>query len=247
MQVMCGSCHTLVAAPPGSPLVRCGNCNAVLRVAGTVPVHSQMATSFLRGRFAQQSGVAAHMAARQEPENADPAVVASLPRITMDLATRAELGNECPVCAEDWTDGEQVVKLPCNHVFHDGCISKWLNQKNTCPLCRYELPRAPSSSASAAAASGVGRPPAMSVYPMPGAGPAPGGPMHYGGPGGSAQAQAPQSQQQRIHQHQQYQQIGQGSSVRFLEAPDGRPVYAGQILAPGSSRGSRNSASCAIQ
>lgn len=33
----------------------------------------------------------------------------------------------------------QVALLPCNHLFHDGCVSEWLHTNHTCPLCRYEL------------------------------------------------------------------------------------------------------------
>jgi hypothetical protein len=33
-----------------------------------------------------------------------------------------------------------LVKLPCRHAFHSGCISRWLTQcKNTCPLCQAPI------------------------------------------------------------------------------------------------------------
>lgn len=31
------------------------------------------------------------------------------------------------------------VVLPCGHMFHFKCISKWLNHANTCPKCRSEI------------------------------------------------------------------------------------------------------------
>ncbi|XP_010680880.1 E3 ubiquitin-protein ligase SDIR1-like [Beta vulgaris subsp. vulgaris] len=45
----------------------------------------------------------------------------------------------CAICLEG--GGTMMsVRLPCKHVFHEGCIVKWLHQSNVCPLCRYELP-----------------------------------------------------------------------------------------------------------
>lgn len=41
----------------------------------------------------------------------------------------------CSICLEDG----YMVKLSCDHVFHEDCIKKWLHHKNTCPLCRQEV------------------------------------------------------------------------------------------------------------
>jgi hypothetical protein len=46
----------------------------------------------------------------------------------------------CPVCREDFSIGEEAIRLPCKHPFHHSCISGWLEQRSVCPLCRYELP-----------------------------------------------------------------------------------------------------------
>lgn len=32
------------------------------------------------------------------------------------------------MCKEDYEGGESVRQLPCNHLFHDGCIVPWLEQ-----------------------------------------------------------------------------------------------------------------------
>ena len=31
------------------------------------------------------------------------------------------------------------ISLPCDHIFHQACITKWFEIHNTCPLCRFEL------------------------------------------------------------------------------------------------------------
>lgn len=41
----------------------------------------------------------------------------------------------CSICTEDFTVGEDVRVLPCDHKFHPACIDPWLvNVSGTCPL-----------------------------------------------------------------------------------------------------------------
>jgi len=47
----------------------------------------------------------------------------------------------CGVCAEAFQLGQHAKRLPCKHWFHtDECLHPWLRLRNSCPLCRYELP-----------------------------------------------------------------------------------------------------------
>ncbi|URD92981.1 zinc finger, C3HC4 type, domain containing protein [Musa troglodytarum] len=43
---------------------------------------------------------------------------------------------KCSICQEDYTDGEEVGRLPCEHLYHVACIDQWLRQKNWCPICK---------------------------------------------------------------------------------------------------------------
>lgn len=48
---------------------------------------------------------------------------------------------ECVICMRDREDeplGDEWVQLPCNHMFHEPCILRWLteSQSFTCPSCR---------------------------------------------------------------------------------------------------------------
>ncbi|KAK1827592.1 hypothetical protein QBC39DRAFT_174779 [Podospora conica] len=46
----------------------------------------------------------------------------------------------CSICTEDFSVGEDVRVLPCDHKFHPPCIDPWLiNVSGTCPLCRLDL------------------------------------------------------------------------------------------------------------
>ena len=48
--------------------------------------------------------------------------------------------QSCAVCICDFEECDELIRLPCGHVFHKDCVSTWLNEHNTCPTCRYELP-----------------------------------------------------------------------------------------------------------
>ncbi|CEG40318.1 kazal-like serine protease inhibitor domain and phox-like domain-containing protein [Plasmopara halstedii] len=51
--------------------------------------------------------------------------------------------NECcSICLSEWDDedcgGMNVVKLPCEHAFHEECLLEWLQGSTHCPMCREE-------------------------------------------------------------------------------------------------------------
>ncbi|KAK4429771.1 E3 ubiquitin-protein ligase [Sesamum alatum] len=55
-----------------------------------------------------------------------------------DSSVSAE--ESCSICLEGFSDGGLGTRLPCNHVFHENCIVRWLRGNHVCPLCRYQLP-----------------------------------------------------------------------------------------------------------
>ncbi|KAK3012385.1 hypothetical protein RJ639_010550 [Escallonia herrerae] len=46
----------------------------------------------------------------------------------------------CAVCKDEILVEERVSQLPCCHHYHGHCIVPWLSIRNTCPVCRFELP-----------------------------------------------------------------------------------------------------------
>lgn len=54
----------------------------------------------------------------------------------------------CPVCLLEFERADRVVfhkdKHKCAHLFHEDCLTAWLQTHSSCPCCRYEmLPLAP--------------------------------------------------------------------------------------------------------
>ncbi|XP_010261518.1 PREDICTED: uncharacterized protein LOC104600329 [Nelumbo nucifera] len=67
-------------------------------------------------------------------------VVENLPSIFL---TQDDVQNNnvlCAVCKDEISTSEQAKRLPCSHHYHGDCIIPWLSIRNTCPVCRYELP-----------------------------------------------------------------------------------------------------------
>ncbi|KAI3666795.1 hypothetical protein L6452_41832 [Arctium lappa] len=70
---------------------------------------------------------------------APPAAVSFVKNLELVVVGEDE-GLVCVICKDSVCVGSVVNRLPCLHVYHPSCIMPWLNTRNTCPLCRYELP-----------------------------------------------------------------------------------------------------------
>ncbi|XP_058757618.1 E3 ubiquitin-protein ligase AIP2-like [Vicia villosa] len=72
---------------------------------------------------------------------ASKAVVAKLPVITLTEEILANMGKdaECAICRENLALNDQMQELPCKHTFHPPCLKPWLDEHNSCPICRHEL------------------------------------------------------------------------------------------------------------
>lgn len=47
---------------------------------------------------------------------------------------------ECPIMFYEFSENEEIIKLPCQHNFNKEAILKWLKEEaHTCPICRYEF------------------------------------------------------------------------------------------------------------
>lgn len=58
-----------------------------------------------------------------------------------------EDGPHCSICLGEYEDGEKLVKLPCNHIYHGDCLESWTSNHTRCPLCNTDLESVTSDAA----------------------------------------------------------------------------------------------------
>ncbi|XP_052107452.1 E3 ubiquitin-protein ligase RDUF2-like [Arachis duranensis] len=75
----------------------------------------------------------------QQPPPASKSAVEGLPEVEI---TENNLATEphCAVCKEAFEIGTKAKEMPCKHIYHSDCILPWLALRNSCPVCRHELP-----------------------------------------------------------------------------------------------------------
>lgn len=71
---------------------------------------------------------------------APPAARAAVERLQVVAVGAEEAAHGCAVCKDGIAKGELATRLPCGHFYHGACIGPWLAIRNSCPVCRYELP-----------------------------------------------------------------------------------------------------------
>ena len=58
-----------------------------------------------------------------------------------DISHLEEDKKNCIICLEDFKTGDEVIYLPCFHVFHKDCILEWFRGHDYCPICKFKLNR----------------------------------------------------------------------------------------------------------
>ncbi|RWA04726.1 hypothetical protein EKO27_g10378 [Xylaria grammica] len=119
--------------------------NALQAVARTEPQPQDASQGVTEGASnnvatsESSSDAAQDTISRHEPESAS-APTSSTPDKAKEETKPEEDHLGCSICTEDFTVGEDVRVLPCNHKFHPACVDPWLvNVSGTCPLCRLDL------------------------------------------------------------------------------------------------------------
>jgi E3 ubiquitin-protein ligase RNF115/126 len=66
--------------------------------------------------------------------------IESLPTKSLDDDMIGSDGKaDCTICMDEMKAGDKATVLPCKHWFHPDCVTLWLKQHNTCPICRTSI------------------------------------------------------------------------------------------------------------
>jgi hypothetical protein len=82
---------------------------------------------------------------QNQPETANPPpkrVIDKLKHFKMNEKYCKKDGDKleypsCSVCLTEIEKGQDTILVTCGHMFHNTCIMKWFEGKNTCPVCRF--------------------------------------------------------------------------------------------------------------
>ncbi|KAJ0962491.1 hypothetical protein J5N97_030319 [Dioscorea zingiberensis] len=87
-----------------------------------------------------QFGINGFVAGRGcENPPASKAAIESMPTIEI-VAGHVGMDCHCAVCKEAFELGDDAREMPCKHIYHQDCILPWLSIRNSCPVCRHEMP-----------------------------------------------------------------------------------------------------------
>ncbi|XP_059654496.1 putative RING-H2 finger protein ATL49 [Cornus florida] len=59
---------------------------------------------------------------------------------SIDALEKITFYRSCAICLEEFSDEQSLTRMPCSHLFHGDCITRWLHTSHSCPLCRFKMP-----------------------------------------------------------------------------------------------------------
>lgn len=112
--------------------------------SGLRPLPESMSDFLMGSGFERLLGQLAHieaagLARARETPPASKAAVESMPTVTI-AASHVSADCHCAVCKEPFEFGAEAREMPCAHIYHPDCILPWLQLRNSCPVCRHEMP-----------------------------------------------------------------------------------------------------------
>ncbi|CAL1401976.1 unnamed protein product [Linum trigynum] len=96
-------------------------------------------------------------------------VVEMLPTVEIDQKIVLSESN-CAICKEPFEIGFGAREMPCKHIYHSDCILPWLAIRNSCPVCRHELPRDQQEGENVEETSPIEEIVGLTIWRLPGGG-----------------------------------------------------------------------------
>ncbi|GLT75436.1 hypothetical protein SLA2020_471620 [Shorea laevis] len=106
---------------------------------------------------------------RYEHPPASKAAVESMPTVEI-VETHVATELFCAVCKEPFELGSEAREMPCKHLYHSGCILPWLSMRNSCPVCRHELPADSGENGGHEHSTGSEEAVGLTIWRLPGGG-----------------------------------------------------------------------------
>uniref|UniRef100_A0A1D1ZE03 E3 ubiquitin-protein ligase RING1 n=1 Tax=Anthurium amnicola TaxID=1678845 RepID=A0A1D1ZE03_9ARAE len=107
-----------------------------------IPPYMRRSGDYLDGRGLED--LLEHLAEMGTSRRGAPPAAASfldnLPCVNVSKALEKNGILICAICKDPLLVGTEASQLPCLHFYHPSCIRPWLASRNSCPVCRYELP-----------------------------------------------------------------------------------------------------------
>ena len=73
----------------------------------------------------------------EEEDDDDPTI--TIPDDVKEMNYSSDSKAKCPICFIRFKNSRLIWVLKCNHFFHKKCISSWIQNNPTCPLCRISV------------------------------------------------------------------------------------------------------------
>ncbi|KAG6482398.1 hypothetical protein ZIOFF_059029 [Zingiber officinale] len=79
---------------------------------------------------------------RERPWEHPPASKAAIESMPTVQIVDDHIGKDChcAICMDPFKLGAEAREMPCKHIYHQDCILPWLSMRNSCPVCRHEMP-----------------------------------------------------------------------------------------------------------